>query len=368
MKEIKYGKLINGMLFAFPGYVYDEPKITYNPPEELILAHGYKKVEFYSSPLPLSGGKLIWVESDQSITQELKGDEVYNDPISDYREKHTDKLIQFGHIRNSIKQIDLYIQILIEKARRERPLFSPLYDYLSAKHPDITINGMVALLWEENNNHGSMTPFGNSILSVSPITEIIKENNIKDLSPFFVIAPFIHLKYEVNSYEQIQCNMIFCYLHSVFDDFINSTINLIVLLHPLGAELTIDITPKELFECYDIDDIKKQIIRNKVDSLGYESLQGKMEFLKKRGIVLSPSEDECIDDIILFCECRNVIVHNAGIVNRAFLKKISMTKYKGTYSLGDTITLTQDYVAKLVETVVSFCNDLYDVVKRKYQF
>ena len=366
MKEIQYGRLINGKLYACPDVLYDGNRVIINPPEELILAHGYKKVRYLSSSDSHWCGKLVWEESDQSITQTLIETEIDDDPVSDFRVHYFEKYKQFRNIHDIIDNIHIYREKVIDEWGNRNPLFKLLYSYLIKQYPDKTLDELVSMLWIEDDNSWDLTEYGKTILSVPPVAQTIEMNHIEGVNAYTVAHPFILVQPEVHRYEQLQCSMIFCYLHSLLDDFISKAIRLCIVLHPLGAELTINIAPKELFECFDIDNLKDKAIDDKIDKLGHDNFQAKMEFLRKRGIIPSIPKEEYEDDMILFCECRNVLVHNAGIVNQSFISRLANTKYKNQYKAGDNIVPTPEYVKQVCRRVFDLLTDLYEVIVEKY--
>lgn len=368
MKEIKYGKLIEGRLYAFPGFVFDGPRVTYNPPEELILSHGYKKVAFYNSSTPLCGRKLYWVEDDHTIIQEVQGNGPSMDPIKNLFRNYQEKKNQFRLIEVALQQIEEYKKYRISEMRESSPLSALLYDYLVEQLPEASFDDIVSLLWFEDEKHGELTAYGNDVFTIPPIENALKKQNRIGMTPFYIIAPFLHAKYRIDDYDRFQCKMIFCYLHSLFDDFLISTIKLIATLHPQGAELNITIPSKDILGCYDIDEIKEQMIQRKIEALGYECYQEKLEFLRKRGVELSLSEDVYLDDMILFSEIRNILVHNAGIVNIRFLSRIIKTKYKDEYQVGETIILTHEYMTQVLTNVGAVCDELFTIVVDKFHY
>ena len=63
-RKIQYGKLINDKLYAFPGFVTEEGRVIYNPPENIIRKHGFKKVLSFEAELEQGPfDKLIWKEN-----------------------------------------------------------------------------------------------------------------------------------------------------------------------------------------------------------------------------------------------------------------------------------------------------------------
>ena len=91
-----------------------------------------------------------------------------------------------------------------------------------------------------------------------------------------------------------------------------------------------------------------------------------MEFIKRHGIIPQMPEEKYKDDMILFCEIRNILVHNDGVVNRVFLEKIKDSKCAEQYTLGEEINITHDAVSQALSKVEILCADLYERIKEKF--
>ena len=66
-----YGKLIDNQLYLAPRQVIYNGKRISNPRPEILLALGYKPVEYTDPPAPIEGyhPESSWVETDDAIVQ-----------------------------------------------------------------------------------------------------------------------------------------------------------------------------------------------------------------------------------------------------------------------------------------------------------
>lgn len=79
---MNYAKLINNELQMAPKKIQSENTVVYNPPVEMLEAHGYKPVIYTEAPEPPEGYYVVsgWEELEDGIYQvwyfEEKSDEV----------------------------------------------------------------------------------------------------------------------------------------------------------------------------------------------------------------------------------------------------------------------------------------------------
>lgn len=66
-----YGKLIDGELVLAPRMVIYNGRRVANPKPEILLALGYKPVEYTDPPAPIEGyhPESSWIETDNAIVQ-----------------------------------------------------------------------------------------------------------------------------------------------------------------------------------------------------------------------------------------------------------------------------------------------------------
>lgn len=96
----------------------------------------------------------------------------------------------------------------------------------------------------------------------------------------------------------------------------------------------------DVLQCSNIDEIILKVAERKVEKLGYESLKSIIKYLNEK---LNLDFDERMPDYLDSCETfqvRNIIVHNAGIVNELFLQNTRNTDLK----IGEPFPLTEEYV------------------------
>ena len=367
-KRIQYGKLINGKLYAFPGFVTEEGQMVYHPSEEIIRQHGFKEVLSYetvSEQGPFD--KLIWQETDRSIKPVLLKRAIPADLGSTFARQYRDKKFEFEQVQTALSIIQDGKSKITLRIKDIVPAFGNLYDLLVAENPDKTLDELAALL--KVNQLGDLSQAslsGHRIRVVPTETKIEIERHDDEINvPFFLVAPFFHLQKQVTDFECFQYRMLFCYLHTLFDDFLSKCIRLIITIYPAGAGLKPELSVKQLFGCEDIDELREQIIEQAAVKLGYGSYQDKIGFLRKHGFTPTLPQEELLDDMILFCEQRNILIHNDGIVNRVFLNRIADTKYAGDFILGQNLRIREEDVRLVLSKVMALCDNLYSVIHKK---
>ena len=81
-----------------------------------------------------------------------------------------------------------------------------------------------------------------------------------------------------------------------------------------------NISIKDVIEAQNRNELIGKAVEQLVYKMGWNSMQDKIEFFESCGIAL---DDTLVGDLILIGEKRNIIVHNQGVVNYDFIKKLS---------------------------------------------
>lgn len=360
-----FGRLIYGKLVYAPWSIVEGSDGENEAAEEAFLKHGYKKVVLEEQPPAIYGKiqKAYYDETDDTIYRKYRYEDIAPDYTTIFLDSYKQTLNQLKQIKNSLIHVGVYETNLIHYWQSTDEGFRLLYNVLMIRYPGYNVEKLAKLFFDKRGTAFTYNHDNKGILAEPSISEHLARNGI---TGFELMTPLMTIYASKMPYEQTQYRMIFSYLHTVFDDFLSKVIRLIVSLYPLGASLKVDITPNDLFSCDSIDFLREKVIASKIDSLGYDNYQAKIEFIKQHGVTPTLPETAYMDDIILFCEQRNVLVHNDGVVNSIFINKLFKTQYKDTYKIGDTIEFDLDSVKDALSKVSELCRDLYNEVEKKF--
>src|SRR6185437_9290530 len=89
----------------------------------------------------------------------------------------------------------------------------------------------------------------------------------------------------------------------------------------------------------DREEIISGVIRNKLNELKYENLREWFTEMNKAVKLNCPTEDE-IDTLVEIKAARDILEHNAGVVNETYLRKVGN---RARYGLGDQIAIDDTY-------------------------
>lgn len=159
--------------------------------------------------------------------------------------------------------------------------------------------------------------------------------------------------------------MIFVYMHTIIDEFILDSIKTTMLLNPNSLKSKEQITFEDIIESGSYDSLIKTLIDKKLDKLGRDSYLKKIEYLMNGGIVLDI--DSCFwkDDMILFCEMRNALIHSKGQFSKSNIDKLKGTKFEEEYNIGDEVKLSKEIIDEKYNLLELVANSLYKGVCKK---
>ena len=158
--------------------------------------------------------------------------------------------------------------------------------------------------------------------------------------------------------------MSYIYLYTLFDEYL---LKLIEFISRIDMRTMIKYIPnisiKDVIEAQNRNELIGKVVEQLVYKMGWNSMQDKIEFFENCGIAL---DDTLVDDLILIGEKRNIIVHNQGVVNYDFIKKLSKTHHKDTYKVNDTIETTVDMLKADASVMKKYVEEIYNAICNKY--
>lgn len=426
MASQQYGKIINGQLMKAPSQIIDDGCAYCGVPDAVYRKYGYKPVEYTAQPENIPCGCrpiYIWEDNPDTINQiwkfELLSDDYteqlrkskgrfnitlhrIKEGIKSYCKQQNDKMLAaikqdsiiekaYTKLVNSEDQSN--IADIIQKYKKQVPrnFFEEvgISDYLRSNGYIINTSNEVLFFHDEKNiftmKHPELLDFidgkvyvKNSNRELYPVPSFAAIRFSDSQYPMIIdpVMILFSLQQIAELYESFHASnlyftMAFTYLHTIMDDFITSLIRFYICSYPKGADLSKNISSADILSVIsmtDLENLKNNIIEEKVASFGHNSYQDKVEFLNKRGISFTIDQTMWRDDMIWFCERRNAIVHNASIVNQTIIKKLAGTLYHEKISLGEDISPDYDTLMTAITLVETVCNDIYNVTKSKFNF
>lgn len=110
-----------------------------------------------------------------------------------------------------------------------------------------------------------------------------------------------------------------------FHYYLSSMLREVFLQRPETLRTSAQVKLRDVLACADIDEVVRLVAERKVDTLAYQGLDEVMEYLQSSLGMPAPAESSLVGRVREAIEVRNVIVHNAGRVNKHFLRRTGRT-------------------------------------------
>ena len=130
-----------------------------------------------------------------------------------------------------------------------------------------------------------------------------------------------------------------------FEEFLSSFFTMLYFMYPQKYLDTQQIAFSEIID-KGIDEVRDTIVSREIESLMRKSYTEWFDLLKTHGILLA----NCQDEIDLLKEAyarRNILVHNAGVVNSSYLKNVLSSSAK----VGDKLNASEAYLDRAFSAV-----------------
>lgn len=164
----------------------------------------------------------------------------------------------------------------------------------------------------------------------------------------------------------IGLKMIFVYMHTIIDEFILDSIKTIMLINPNSLKTKEQITFEDIIESGSYDSLIKKIIDKKIDKLGRDSYLEKINYLTKGGMVPDIDKNIWKDDMILFCEMRNALIHSKGEFSKGNIEKLKGTNFEGKFNVGYKVDLSKEMIEKNYNLLELVADSLYRTICNKF--
>lgn len=374
---IEYGKLINGKLYKAPKAIRTNKSIVCNPQEEVLIGLGYKKIVLSKSLDELTPGDYYskWHETETEIIQEIIINDLKVDPKVLYGNAYDSFKHSVAEIEITINDFEEYQKSKIDSIISKQPYLHLTYDKLCSNVDIITSKCLLSELLEKNSftdfDGIGLTEYYQSkgyTIENEPYCEAIRVINgeKESISPMWAIGHLLIGLTHLSKIEKIEYKMVFAYLHTFLDEFLMDSIKYCVTLNPLSVAGKNEISSKDVFECEDIQTLKEKLIIDRFYQLGYGDYKSKIRYFQKLNINFDIDNDVLFDDVVLFCEQRNVIIHNSGFVNDKTLLKLKETKHKSLYKIGDVIEPDINMCKNAINLLCKVCEAIFNAINKKF--
>lgn len=147
-----------------------------------------------------------------------------------------------------------------------------------------------------------------------------KEENIDLYNHYYAIYYCVYSQLEKFSLSNSLIKMAYMHLHNALDEYLLELIHTILLIKLKLEQSINDVTYQRMW--------REQCKNNSTY---------RYKYLSENILICT---ENCIDDIILFSEIRNALIHNNGIIGKKFIKALRETKYKDDFVEDETLRLS----------------------------
>jgi hypothetical protein len=145
-------------------------------------------------------------------------------------------------------------------------------------------------------------------------------------------------------------------LASLLEDWVFGLLELWLLAYPKGIpnKERKPVPLADLLEATDLDALIRDVVRREVLSIAYKRPDDWFEYLDNRVDLGCPTADR-IQDLAEIKVSRDVLVHNRGIVNKAYLEK---TGDRARFTEGDRLDVPEPYLLASLRLVQGVIGDM----------
>lgn len=172
-------------------------------------------------------------------------------------------------------------------------------------------------------------------------------DNSRELNSIDEIISTINFRWidQFRFHEAAFSEMTFCRAVDLFSIFLDDLLLFILKSQPQSLKSNEKLTTEEVISCSNMSDVLDMIAQKKVREISYKSIKDRLIYFDENlGFNLDLTSNH-IKDIILLHECRNLLVHNRGVVNSVFRRKVG----ECTLQEGDAIEVDTELFSTSVQ-------------------
>lgn len=370
----EWGKYINGEVFIEDPIIINNGNIISTEELENKENFNIKQIKYEDFPGIEEGYWFsnYWEETPKYIIQKWKKEKIQTEPSRELKVIRNQFEYTYFEILEMIDLLEDENKRILSKHLEKHKLLEPVYEACA----DLWGVGNVfkkfvgnkytlKQLFEEIDLHRYLEENGMKFVEDGDFycdasgTPIVNYCYFK--SNFFKIDSLINFTTTRNT---TYLKMSYIYLYTLLDEYL---LKLIGFISRIDMRTMIKYIPnisiKDIIEAQNRNDLVGKIVEQLIYKMGWNSMQDKIEFFENCGIGL---DDTLVDNLILIGEKRNIIVHNQGVVNYDFIKKLSKTHHKDTYKVNDTIETTVDMLKADASVMKKYVEEIYNAICNKY--
>ncbi len=159
-------------------------------------------------------------------------------------------------------------------------------------------------------------------------------------------------------------------LASYFDCFLCDLIGGYYRIHPEGlSDKDLSINASELRSCADIEEALELLVNKKIENVSYKGMEDQKAFMKQF-LKIDLRENLISWDVINEAiERRNILVHNNGIINSRYLKRVrtsGVQEDKQPMKEGERLIVSDEYFSKVIDEILVAGVILMQICWRKW--
>lgn len=369
-----WGKYINGEVFIEDPIVINNGDIILTEDLENKKRFNIKKIRYEDFPGIEEGYWFsnYWEETPEYIIQKWKKEKIQTGPSGKL------KVIQ-NQFEYAVYEILQMIDLLKDENKKilsqhleKHKILKPIYE-------------ACVDLWGSGNVYKEFVSKGYTLKQLFEeidLHQYLEENDMKFVEDgdFYCDAsgkPIVNYCYFKSNFYKIDSlmnfttvrnrtylKMSYIYLYTLFDEYLLKSIEFISRIDMRTMIKYIpNISIKDVIESQNRNELIGKVVEQLIYKMGWNSMQDKIEFFKNCGIRLDKA---FVDDLILINEKRNIIVHNQGIVNYDFIRKLAKTRHKDIYKVNDIIETTVDMLKTDASVMKKHVEEFHNAICNKY--
>lgn len=152
---------------------------------------------------------------------------------------------------------------------------------------------------------------------------------------------------------------------SLYDSYLSKVIKCVMFDKSMIGLYNRELSLKEIEKFESQEELIKYCIDSKVDELFRKSHREQIEWIEKNFNIDILNSFKRREQVFLFFEMRNLIVHNDGIINRIFIENTKKSQLKNTPILGKEFIITLGDINQYTHNLFDFAIYIFSILMGK---
>lgn len=167
----------------------------------------------------------------------------------------------------------------------------------------------------------------------------------------------------VRRYPTMLLNASFIYLVALFDAFVSDSLTAVLRARPEMLRSNRKLSYETILAATDRDDLIAHMAEREVGEFAYQSFRAKSSYLRDRfGIEMPSPEEADLDTVVERLARRNLLVHNNGFVNSAYLDSVR----QDPPVVGKQLEVTEPYFNVAAQEFIAMARHLTRTLTEKF--